>query len=77
MLTPFLIVPSCESSGPTPADKARLTEHDLLQSRRVRESAREFGVRIHSDAFGGMVRLANDDPTDCLARTYWCNTVPV
>ena len=66
MLTPFLIVPSCESSGPTPADKARLTEHDLLQSRRVRESAREFGVRIHSDAFGGMVRLANDDPNGLL-----------
>ncbi|CAM9933985.1 unnamed protein product [Chrysoparadoxa australica] len=66
MLTPFLIVPSCDSSGPTPADKARLTDHDLMQSRRIRESAREHGVRIHSDAFGGMVRLASRDPNGLL-----------
>lgn len=66
MLTPFLIVPSCDSSGPTPADIARLTDHDLMQSRRVREVAREHGVRIHSDAFGGMVRLAAQDPNGLL-----------
>jgi cytosine/adenosine deaminase-related metal-dependent hydrolase len=66
MLTPFLIVPSCDSSGPTPADVARLTAHDLMQSRRIRESARAHGVRIHSDAFGGMVRLAADDPNGLL-----------
>lgn len=66
MLTPFLIVPSCSSTGPTSADAARLTEHDLLQSRRVREVAREHGVRIHSDAFGGMVRLAAKDPNGLL-----------
>lgn len=62
-LTPFLIVPSLDSSGPTPFDKAAaLTAFDREQSRRVREVARHHGVRIHSDAFGGMVRLAASDP---------------
>lgn len=65
-LTPFLIVPSCDSSRPTPADLARLTDFDRMQSRRVREVAREHGVRIHSDAFGGMVRLAHEDPNGLL-----------
>lgn len=65
-LTPFLIVPSCDSSGPTPADKAALTDFDRMQSRRVREIARAHGVRIHSDAFGGMVRLARHDPNGLL-----------
>jgi len=66
MLTPFLIMPSCDISGPTPADVARLTDHDRMQSRRIRESARAHGVRIHSDAFGGMVRLAHTDPNGLL-----------
>jgi 5-methylthioadenosine/S-adenosylhomocysteine deaminase len=67
MITPFLIVPSCDSSGPTPADKAwTLTDHDRMQARRVREVARHHGVRIHSDAFGGMVRLAARDPNGLL-----------
>jgi 5-methylthioadenosine/S-adenosylhomocysteine deaminase len=66
MVTPFLIVPSCDSSGPMPADKAHLTDHDLLQSRSVRALARDHGARIHSDAFGGMVRLAAMDPNGLL-----------
>ncbi len=62
-LTPFVIVPSLDTSGPTPADKSpSLTSFDREQSRRVREVARHYGVRIHSDAFGGMVRLAAGDP---------------
>lgn len=63
MLTPFVIVPSLDTSGPTPFDRATgLTENDRLTSRRVREVARAHGVRIHADAFGGMVRLAASDP---------------
>lgn len=61
-LTPFVIVPSLDTSGPTPADVARLTPFDRQQARRVREVARHHGTRIHSDAFGGMVRLAASDP---------------
>jgi cytosine/adenosine deaminase-related metal-dependent hydrolase len=62
-LTPFVIVPSLDTSGPTPFDKStELTAFDREQSRRVREVARDLSVRIHSDAFGGMVRLAAQDP---------------
>jgi cytosine/adenosine deaminase-related metal-dependent hydrolase len=61
-ITPFLIVPSLDSSGPTPADLAiSLTSHDREQSRLVREIAERYQTRIHSDAFGGMVRLAAQD----------------
>ncbi len=61
-MTPFLIVPSLDSSGPTAPDIApELTAHDRLQSRRVREIASQYHTRIHSDAFGGMVRLAAMD----------------
>lgn len=61
-ITPFLIVPSMDSSGPTPPDVAyKLTPHDLEQSRRVREIAARYQTRIHSDAFGGMVHLAAQD----------------
>jgi 5-methylthioadenosine/S-adenosylhomocysteine deaminase len=61
-ITPFLIVPSLDSSGPTPPDIAPvLTDHDRLQSRRVRDIAEKYNTRIHSDAFGGMVKLASQD----------------
>ncbi|HSQ26249.1 MAG TPA: amidohydrolase family protein [Anaerolineales bacterium] len=61
-VTPFLIVPSLDSSGPTAPDIApELTAHDRLQSRRVREIASQYQTRIHSDAFGGMVSLAAMD----------------
>jgi cytosine/adenosine deaminase-related metal-dependent hydrolase len=66
-LTPFVIVPSLDSSGPTPADRAvALSVFDLEMTRRVREIARHHGLRIHSDALGGMVRLAADDPNGLL-----------
>ncbi len=61
-VTPFLIVPSLDSSGPTAPDIApELTDHDRLQSRKVREVAAKYKTRIHSDAFGGMVILASRD----------------
>lgn len=61
-ITPFLIVPSLSSSGPTPPDIApTLTAFDREQSRKVREIAAKYNTRIHSDAFGGMVKLASKD----------------
>lgn len=61
-LTPFTIVPSVDPSNPsTPEFATSLTADDRLHARRVRETARKHGVRIHSDAFGGMVRMAAQD----------------
>jgi 5-methylthioadenosine/S-adenosylhomocysteine deaminase len=61
-LTPFTIVPSIDPSNPTPNDQATaLTADDRILARRVREVAAKWGVRIHSDAFGGMVRMAAQD----------------
>ena len=61
-VTPFTIVPSLDPSNPTTPDLAtHLTDHDRAQARRVRELAARYGTRIHSDAFGGMVRLAAKD----------------
>ena len=61
-ITPFTIVTSVDPSSPTPSDLATaLTEHDRLQSRRVREIAARYKTRIHSDAFAGMVRMVAQD----------------
>ncbi|WP_026584124.1 amidohydrolase family protein [Bacillus sp. J33] len=61
-ITPFVIVPSVEPSGPTsPARLNQLTEHDLDQAKKIREIARKYNTRIHSDAFGGMIHLAVQD----------------
>lgn len=61
-ITPFVIVPSLNTSGPTPPDIAtQLTHHDKEQSKRIREIAEHYQTRIHSDAFGGMIRLASRD----------------
>ena len=61
-VTPFTILTSIDPSNPTPADQATtLTDHDRLQARRVRRLAEKHKTRIHSDAFGGMVRLAARD----------------
>jgi cytosine/adenosine deaminase-related metal-dependent hydrolase len=61
-ITPFTIVPSVDPSNPSTPDVATsLTEHDRVQARRVREVARKWKTRIHSDAFGGMVRMAIQD----------------
>ncbi|TWA37429.1 amidohydrolase family protein [Sinorhizobium medicae] len=58
-LTPFTIVPSVEpSNASTPDFAVNLTEDDRMQARRIRETARKWGVRIHSDAFAGQIRMA-------------------
>ena len=61
-LTPFTIVPSVEpSNASTPDFAVNLTENDRMQARRIRETARKWGVRIHSDAFAGQIRMAYQD----------------
>ena len=61
-VTPFTIVPSVDPSNPSTPDVAtRLTAGDREHSRAVRELAARHGVRIHSDAFGGQVRMALQD----------------
>jgi cytosine/adenosine deaminase-related metal-dependent hydrolase len=66
-VTPFTIVPSLDPSNPTTPDLAvRLTEDDRMQARRVRETARKWGVRIHSDAFAGQIRMAFQDKENAL-----------
>jgi 5-methylthioadenosine/S-adenosylhomocysteine deaminase len=61
-ITPFVIVTSVEPSGPTsPGRLHGLTEHDRYQAKRIREIARKYKTRIHSDAFGGMIHLAVQD----------------
>lgn len=62
-LTPFTIVPSIDPSNPSTPDRAtRLTADDRMQGRRVKEMAAKKKVRIHSDAFAGMIRMAWQDP---------------
>ena len=66
-LTPFTIVPSVEPSNASSPDQAvNLTEGDRMQARRVREVARKWGVRIHSDAFAGQIRMAYQDRENAL-----------
>lgn len=66
-LTPFTIVPSVDPSNPSTPDKAtKLTAEDRMQARRVRDTARKWGVRIHSDAFAGQVRMAFQDKENAL-----------
>jgi cytosine/adenosine deaminase-related metal-dependent hydrolase len=65
--TPFTIVASIDPSNPTTPDRAtKLTADDRMQARRVRELAAKHRVRIHSDAFGGMVRMAAQDRENAL-----------
>jgi len=62
-ITPFTIIASIDPSNPTTPDRAtRLGDADRLQGRRIKEIAAKYGVRIHSDAFAGHVRLAWQDP---------------
>ncbi|GFZ76877.1 amidohydrolase family protein [Nesterenkonia alkaliphila] len=62
-LTPFTILPSLFGSGPsTPYAAQRLTESDRRHGAAVLELAARTGTRIHSDAFGGHIRLAMQDP---------------
>jgi len=66
-LTPFTIVPSVEpSNASTPDYAVSLTKDDRLQAQRVRETAHKWGVRIHSDAFAGQIRMAWQDKENAL-----------
>ncbi len=66
-LTPFTIVPSLDPSNASTPDRAiKLTDNDRMQARRVRETARKWGVRIHSDAFAGQIRMAFQDKENAL-----------
>jgi 5-methylthioadenosine/S-adenosylhomocysteine deaminase len=64
---PFVIVTSVNPSFPTPPDIAIcLTDHDRMQMRRIREIAKKYSTRIHSDAFGGMIQMSYKDPYSLL-----------
>ncbi|CRK81893.1 amidohydrolase family protein [Neobacillus massiliamazoniensis] len=66
-ITPFVIVTSVDPSSPTsPARLYGLTEHDRYQAKKIREIARKYNTRIHSDAFGGMIHLAIQDKENAL-----------
>lgn len=66
-LTPFTIVPSIETSNISSPDQAvALTKNDRRHARLVRELARKYEVRLHSDAFAGHIRLAAQDRENAL-----------
>ncbi len=66
-LTPFTIVPSIETSNiSTPDQAVSLTRDDRDHARAVRELARKYGIRLHSDAFAGHIRLAAQDKENAL-----------
>lgn len=66
-LTPFTIVPSVDPSNMSTPDQAvRLTQADRDHARMVRELARKYGVRLHSDAFAGQIRMAAQDRENAL-----------
>ncbi|MCG5254655.1 amidohydrolase family protein [Brevibacillus agri] len=61
-ITLFVIVTSINPSAPTQADQLfGPTDFDRYQARKIREIARKYDTRIHSDAFGGMIHLAVQD----------------
>ena len=77
-LTPFTIVPSLDPSNMSTPDQAvHLTQIDRDHARLVRELARKYGIRLHSDAFAGHIRLAAQDKENallgpCLLYTSRC-----
>ncbi|MBP8784266.1 MAG: amidohydrolase family protein [Synergistaceae bacterium] len=61
-VAPFVLITSIFGSGASAADVAvDLSELDRLMMRRVREIASKYKTRIHTEAFGGMIRLAHRD----------------
>lgn len=61
-IAPFVLVTSVNASAPTVADLAiKLTDHDRYMMKSVREVAKNKKTRIHTEAFGGMIRLAAQD----------------
>lgn len=66
-ITPFVIITSVNPSYPTPPDQLLgLTDHDRFQAKKIRQIARKYDTRIHSDAFGGMIHLAMQDKDNAL-----------
>ena len=62
-VAPFGLVTSIDPSGATPKEKlTKLTDHDIRQAIEMRRIADKYGVRIHTDCFGGMIHLANQRP---------------
>ena len=61
-IAPFVLITSVFGSGATPPDVcSALSEQDRTMMRRVRDLAVRKKTRIHTEAFGGMVRLAARD----------------
>ncbi|MDY3867997.1 MAG: amidohydrolase family protein [Pyramidobacter sp.] len=61
-IAPFVLLTSIFGSGPSAADVAtNLTEHDRRMMREVRKIAAQYDTRIHTEAFGGMIRVAARD----------------
>lgn len=61
-ITPYVIVTSVIGSGATPLEQlSKLTDHDRKQAKTIRQIAKKYDTRIHSDAFGGMIHLAIQD----------------
>lgn len=61
-ISPFVLVSSVNQSGLTAPDIAtNLTKQDKYMTKRVREIASKYNTRIHTEAFGGMIRLAATD----------------
>ncbi len=66
-IAPFVMVTSVNPSDPTTPDAAiELDEHDRYMMKCVREVARRQNTRIHTEAFGGMIRMVQDDPNTLL-----------
>lgn len=64
-VAPFVLISSVNGSSPTVPDEAiKPTEQDQKMMTAVRNVARRQKTRIHTEAFGGMIRLAAmcDDP---------------
>lgn len=66
-IAPFVMVTSVNPSCPTTPDVAiQLDEHDRYMMKCVREVAKRQNTRIHTEAFGGMIRMVQDDPNTLL-----------
>ncbi|NCB29597.1 MAG: hypothetical protein EOM63_07530, partial [Clostridia bacterium] len=66
-VAPFGLITSINPSGATPeSELTLLTEHDVRQARAMRRIADKYRTRIHTDCFGGMIRLAMQQPDDML-----------
>lgn len=59
-IAPFVLVPSVNASGQTAPDSAiTLTSHDIYMMKCVRQVAKNKKTRIHTEAFGNMIKLAS------------------